>query len=441
MPQISDVTAVAIVTLAALACGLLFARLRQPAIIGYIAAGVVLGPAGLKLINNRDAVSTLAEFGVLMLLFLIGMQLDLRRFVSGWRTAIGTAVIQIAGSVGVALLLAPLLGWKIGPAVLLGFAVSVSSTAVGIKLIESSEGVSSRVGRTAIGVLIAQDMAVVPMMLVLGALAKSGLAVQDLIKIGLSVLFLVALFWLLLRRPVRLPFAGTITGHHDLSPLTGLAWCFGAATAAELAGLSAAYGAFLAGVVIGNSSERQSMLASSQPIESVLMVVFFLSVGLLLDPAFIWANLGTVFLLLAMVTLFKTALNILALRLLGEAWPHAFLTGVILAQIGEFSFLLANLGKTQKLIGANDARLVVAVTVLSLMLSPLWLMAARRIRHLAADGAVSPVQILAAFGLFRLADPFRRQPMEPVGIPAETAFSAADSAAHHPSPPLAKMEP
>ena len=440
MPQISDVTAVAIVALAALACGLLFARLRQPAIIGYIAAGVVLGPAGLKLISNREVVSTLAEFGVLMLLFLIGMQLDLRRFVSGWRTAIGTAVIQIAGSVGVALLLAPLLGWKIGLAVLLGFAVSVSSTAVGIKLIEGSEGVSSHVGRTAIGVLIAQDMAVVPMMLVLGALAKSGLAVQDFTKIGLSVLFLVALFWLLLRRPVRLPFAGTIAGHHDLSPLTGLAWCFGAATAAELAGLSAAYGAFLAGVVIGNSSERQSMLAGSQPIESVLMVAFFLSVGLLLDPAFIWANLGTVFLLLAMVTLFKTALNILALRLLGEAWPHAFLTGVILAQIGEFSFLLANLGKTQKLIGANDARLVVAVTVLSLMLSPLWLMAARRIRLLAADGAVSPMQILAAFGLFRLADPFRRQPVEPDRTQAETAFAPADPAAPHPPSPLAKME-
>lgn len=401
MPPISDVTSVAVVALAALGLGLLFTRLRQPAIIGYIMAGAVLGPAGAKLIANRDAVDTLAEFGVLMLLFVIGMKLDLRRFVVGWKVAIGATLLQIVGSLGMALGLAPLLGWSPGLAVLLGFIISVSSTAVVIKLIEESEGVSSRNGRITIGILIAQDMAVVPMMLVLQGMSRKGLDPMALGKVGLSVVVVVVLFWLLIRKPVRLPFADIVAKHDDLYPLTGLAWCFGAATLADLLGLSPAYGAFLAGVVIGNSSQRQAMLASAKPIESVLMMVFFLSVGLMLDPTFIWNNLGTVALMLLMVTIFKTVLNIGALKLLGQAWPNAFLIGVTLAQIGEFAFVLADVGKTYHLVRGQEARLVAAVAVLSLMLSPLWLLTARRLHGLAEGGAASLRQILEALGYER----------------------------------------
>jgi len=412
MPEITDVTAAAIVALAALVCGVVFARLRQPAICGYIMAGALLGPAGLGLISNRDAVDSLAEFGVLMLLFLVGMQLDLRRFVAGWKVALGTTLLQIAGSVGVALVLAPLLKWNFGLAVLLGFVVSISSTAVVIKILESSDEISSTAGRTTIGILIAQDMAVVPMMLVLSALSRKGFSPVDLGKVGASILVLVALFWFLLRRPITLPFGRLIADHQDLSPLTGLAWCFGAATLADLIGLSPAYGAFLAGVIIGNSSERHAMLHSTQPIQSVLMMVFFVSVGMLLDLHFIWNNLGTVLLLLLMVTVFKTILNVGALKLLGEAWPRAFLIGITLAQIGEFSFLMAEIGKANRLIGRQEARLVVAVTVLSLMMSPLWLMAARRLHAMAGAGVTAPRDLLRAFyihGLPRLGLTRRRQ--------------------------------
>ncbi|HVI50986.1 MAG TPA: cation:proton antiporter [Candidatus Sulfotelmatobacter sp.] len=397
MPDLSDVTAVAVIALAALLCGVLFSRLKQPAIIGYIVAGALLGPAGVGLANNRDAVDVLAEFGVLMLLFLVGMQLDLRRFVAGWRVALLTTAMQIVGCVGVALALSPLLGWNPGLSILLGFIVSVSSTAVVIKILESSDEIATPAGRMAIGILIAQDMAVVPMMMVLSALSRKGFNLLDLAKVGGSILFLVLLFFILLRYRVRLPFASTVAKHQDLSPLTGLAWCFGAATLASLLGLSPAYGAFLAGVVIGNSTQRASMLQSSQPIQSILMMVFFVSVGLLLDPRFIWQNLGTVLSLLLMVTVFKTLLNIGALKLLGESWPRCVMVGVSLAQIGEFSFVLAGIGKDNRLLGAQEARLVVTVTVLSLMLSPFWLMAARRLHKLGGNGAATSGDILRVF--------------------------------------------
>jgi CPA2 family monovalent cation:H+ antiporter-2 len=397
MPDITDVTAAAIVALAALICGGVFAKLRQPAIIGYIVAGALLGPAALGLVSNRDAVDSLADFGVLMLLFLVGMQLDLRRFVSGWKVAVAATAIQILGAVGVALGVAPLLHLSVGFAVVLGFIVSVSSTAVVIKLLESSDELTSPAGRTTIGILIAQDMAVVPMMLVLSALQRKGFNLVDLGKVGGSIVFLVLMFWFLLRRPIRLPFGKILSEHQDLSPLTGLAWCFGAATAAGLLGLSPAYGAFLAGVVIGNSSEREAMLRSTQPIQSVLMMAFFVSVGLMLDVRFIWHNLATVVLLLLMVTVFKTVLNVTALKALGQSWPQAFLIGVTLAQIGEFSFLLAQIGKDNHLMGVQEARLVVAVTVLSLMMSPFWLTAARRLHRLTASGGSTPRQLMRAF--------------------------------------------
>lgn len=378
-----ELTAAALVALAALLCGVVMTRFRQPAIVGYILAGVVLGPSGLRLVSNVDAIGTLAEFGVLMLLFVVGIELDIRRFVQGWRVALFTTIIQIAGSVGTALLLRQFLGWSFGLAMVLGFAVAVSSTAVVIKMLESSGDLDKPVGRTVIGILIAQDMAVVPMMLFLGGLERKGIVPLDAIKVVFSVVFLVVLFWLLLKQKLRLHFTERLAKSPELGPLAALAWCFGAATLSGLMDLSPAYGAFLAGVVIGNSPQRETVLKHAAPVQAVLLMVFFLSIGLLLDFKFIWKNLGQVLTLLLMVTLFKTMLNVSALRLLGQDWRQAAFAGVALAQIGEFSFLLAEVGKAGRLITGSETKLVVAVTVLSLVLSPFWLFTMRRIHRVA----------------------------------------------------------
>lgn len=379
----TQLTAAALVALAALLCGVIMTRFRQPAIVGYILAGVVLGPSGLALVSNRDAISTLAEFGVLMLLFVVGIELDIRRFVQGWRVALFTTVIQIAGSVGTALLLRQMAGWSLGLSMVLGFAVAVSSTAVVIKMLESAGELDKPVGRSIIGILIAQDMAVVPMMLFLGSLERKGIMPIDIIKVVFSVVFLVVLFWLLLKQKLRLPITDRLARSPELGPLAALAWCFGAATLSGLMDLSPAYGAFLAGVMIGNSPQRETVLRHAAPVQAVLLMVFFLSIGLLLDFKFIWRNLGHVTTLLLMVTLFKTTLNVAALRLLGQDWRAAAFAGVALAQIGEFSFLLAEVGKASHLITASETKLVVAVTVLSLVLSPFWLFTMRRLRQVA----------------------------------------------------------
>jgi CPA2 family monovalent cation:H+ antiporter-2 len=384
-----ELTAAAIVAMAAMLCGGLMTRFRQPAIVGYILAGVVLGPSGLALVTNRDAISTLAEFGVLMLLFVVGMRLDLRRFMAVWKTALFVTALQIAGSVGAALALRHLMGWSLGMAVVLGCAVAISSTAVVIKVLESSDELDTPVGRTTVAILIAQDMAVVPMILILEAMETRTIEAMDAARVVLSMAILAILFALLSRRRLHLPLTARVIHDVDLSTLAALTWCFGAAALSGMLDLSPAYGAFIGGVILGNTAESEILLKRAQPVKSVLLMVFFLSIGLLLDFAFIWKNLGTVLLLLLLVTVFKTALNIIALRLLRQDWPSAFLAGVALAQIGEFSFLLAETGKAGKLITTQETKLVVAVTVLSLVLSPFWLFTMRRMHRVAATKVYS----------------------------------------------------
>jgi CPA2 family monovalent cation:H+ antiporter-2 len=220
------------------------------------------------------------------------------------------------------------------------------------------------------------------------------------IKVVLSVGFLALLvFYLLRRERLRLPFAQVVGRNQDLIPLAGLAFCFGAAAISGLLGLSAAYGAFLAGLVIGNSTSRRIMIHHTGPIQAVLLMVFFLSIGLLLDFAYIWNNLGTVILIVLFVAVLKTALNVVFIRVMGQPWPRAFLSGALLAQLGEFSFVLAALGLSAGAIDDASHRLIVAVTVLSLLASPFWLATARRLHGVALLGITSGRETLRlAFG-------------------------------------------
>lgn len=386
----SDLTALAVVVLAALACGMIMTRLRQPAVVGYILAGVILGPSVLGGIEDRENISFLAELGVLMLLFFIGMELNLRDFRAVWRVAVATMLLQVAGSVLVMLGLGYALGWPVGVALLFGFVMALSSTAVVVKMLETVNILRTPVGQLTLGVLIAQDLAVIPMVLVVGALGEGELGVAAAAKVVLSVGFLVVMIRYLSRgRKVELPFAHVLRGNVDLTPLAGLVYCFGAAALAGLLGLTPAFGAFLAGLFIGNSTSRRAMMRGTRPIQAVLLMLFFLSIGLLFDLAFIWENLGTVLLLLLFVTVIKTALNMAVLHALREPWPHAFISGLMLAQIGEFSFVLGIAGMAAGVIGDAENSLIIAVAVLSLLFSPLWQLLVRRLLRIALASITS----------------------------------------------------
>ncbi|MFQ6018494.1 MAG: cation:proton antiporter [Kiloniellaceae bacterium] len=397
----SSLTGLAIVALAALGCGIAMRRFRQPPVMGYILAGAILGPAGFGLVESRAFIQLLAELGVLMLLFLIGMELSLRAVREVWKLALAVTALQIVVGLIAMSGLGYLLDWPLPMTVLLGFVVAISSTAVAIKMLDEIGELRSRTGQITVGILVAQDLAVVPMMLILSSFRGGGeIGFDAVVKVALSVGFLALLvFYLLRRQRLRLPFAKAVGNSHDLMPLAGLAFCFGAAALSGLLGVSAAYGAFLAGLVIGNSTSRRVMIHHTAPIQSVLLMAFFLSIGLLVDFKYIWHNLGAVLLTVAFVAVLKTALNIGFIRLLGEDWPRAFLSGALLAQLGEFSFVLAALGLSGGVISDEAHRLIVAVTVLSLLGSPFWLETARRLHRIARLDITSGRETLRlAFG-------------------------------------------
>lgn len=380
-------TSIALVTTAAVLGGLILTRLRQPAIVGYILAGVVLGPTGFSLVSNTESVQILAELGVIMLLFLIGMELSLRAFKSVYKVALLTAFFQIIISLGFFWFLGRELGWQDGRILTFGFAVALSSTAVSIKILEETDDLRNAVGRVTVSVLIAQDLAVIPMLLIIGALGGGGENVSTLIIIKLlaSCGFLAILTWFLSRRErIVLPFSNWIASKPEIIPLAALACCFTLAAISGLLGLSTAFGAFVAGLIIGNSNARASMHQATEPVQTVLLMVFFLSIGLLIDIDFIRENITTVLTVLGVVTVLKTVVNIGILHLLGEPWNRAFQSGVTMAQVGEFSFVIVAAGLTAGIISLDGYRTMIAVIALSLLISPMWLAIARKLHDMTA---------------------------------------------------------
>ena len=381
-----DLTAIAVVAGAATLCGTLLRRLGQPAIVGYILAGVLLGPSGLELIEDRGQVALLAELGVLMLLYFVGMELSLRNFRRSWRIAVFTTLLQVLVSVVLMLALTRFFGWPAAHAVLFGFVLALSSTVVAIRMLDEVGELRTRVGRITVGVLVAQDLAVAPMLLVIDGLSGGTFEPALIFKIVLSIgLLTAATLFLSRRRHVNLPMVSVVVGSVDLTPVAALTWCFGFAAVAGVIGLSPAFGAFFAGLLIGNSAQRHAVGETARPIQSVLLMMFFLSIGLLIDLRYLWENIGLVLLLWLFIAVFKTALNTGVLRFMGEPLQRAFLSSLILAQIGEFSFVLGAAAIDRQVIDSDIHRLIVAVTVVSLMTGPLWLNSARRLVHRAAQ--------------------------------------------------------
>jgi CPA2 family monovalent cation:H+ antiporter-2 len=378
-----DLIGIAITATVALICGMGLDRLRQPAVVGYILAGVALGPTGFALVEGQEGVLLLAELGVLMLLFLVGMQLSLIAFKAVWKMSVIVAFGQTALGVGIMLLLGTLFAWDTSLSVVLGFVVALSSTAVVIKLLEQLNILRQPVGQVTIGILIAQDLAVVPMLLTIETMGEGQIDALQILKIIAAMVFLVLFIWALSRRKrIILPFSKEMQAHPDLVPLAGLVYCFGAATLTGLIGLSPVLGAFLAGLFIGNSTARPVMVRETRPVQAVLMMVFFLSIGLLIDLGFIWGNFWTVLLMLFLICVIKTAINVGLIKLSGEPWPHALIAGVMLAQIGEFSLVISRSASANGLLEANHVQLIFAVTALSLLVTPLWLSMGRRLMRI-----------------------------------------------------------
>jgi monovalent cation:H+ antiporter-2, CPA2 family len=204
-----------------------------------------------------------------------------------------------------------------------------------------------------------------------------------LFELFAAITVLAGLIWVLSRRHrMRLPFRPLLLRYPDLAPLAALTICVLGAALSSALELSPFLGAFLAGLYVGNTTERSLMVRATTPIRSLLLMAFFLSIGMLIDPTFVLRHFGTVLALVGVVFLLNSVINVLALRAVGEQWRTAFIAGFALAQIGEFAFILSAVGQSSGLITEQASRLIVAVIACSLVISPFWLELARRLHTL-----------------------------------------------------------
>ncbi|MDR1234084.1 MAG: cation:proton antiporter [Holosporales bacterium] len=381
-----------VIILVAAVSGMLLARLNQPVMIGYILAGIMFGPSGLSFISSRDQIQFYSELGILLLLFVIGMELNVRSFLKMWKIPTLFTIIQVFANVILSILFAVVFDLPLYTSLLAAFIISLSSTAAIVKVLEHLGELKTDIGSITIGILVAQDIVIVPMMLIMRE-CKSAINVTIIFDLIVAIGLVVLLIKYLGRKEKIIIPSLQFLSHAELTPVVTLGLCFAAASIVVLFGLSEAYGAFLAGLFIGNTQERQNVLNSVKPIQNVLLMAFFLSVGLMFDLNFLADNWIVVLLTLLGVTAWKVFSNSILLRVFSIELAKSVSIGIILAQLGEFSLLLANVAIQSQIIDTFGQKLIICVTALSLSLSPLFILFSTKTKNLSflGDNSISSV--------------------------------------------------
>ncbi|MCX7897031.1 MAG: monovalent cation:proton antiporter-2 (CPA2) family protein [Rhodocyclaceae bacterium] len=358
---------------AAVAAVALFRAFNLPPILGYLCAGALIGPHALGVVPEVASAQGLAEFGVVFLMFTIGLEFSLPRLYAMKRHVFGLGSAQVALTMVGVTLLASLWGVSLQASVILGGALAMSSTAILSKLLTDRHELDAPHGRETIGVLLFQDLAVVPLIVLVPALAKPLSALPA--ALGLAMLkaaFLLVLVLALGQKLMRAWLSLVAKRKSsELFLLNVLLVTLAFSAVSEAAGLSAALGAFVAGMLIAETEYRYQVEDDIKPFRDVLLGFFFLSVGMTLDFAVIAHDALPVVVVLLLLLLGKFALTALVSRLLGASAPTALRSGLWLAGAGEFGFVLISQGVAYDLIDPARVQPILAAMVLSMMLTPL----------------------------------------------------------------------
>lgn len=377
--------------------GGLCARVRQSPILGYLLAGTLLGPNAFDLLSSHSAVTDIAELGVALLLFTIGLEFSWRRLKAVGRVGGLGGTLQVLGTGAVVTGICLTVGLSLRSALAVGAIVPLSSTAAVMRLLASRAEVDATHGRNALGVLLLQDIAVVPLVLFVTMLAGEGSALDvtwSLIRsLGLAVL-LFAGFHVVLNRVVPVILATGLAGRNrDIPILLAIITAAGAAWVSHALGFSPVLGSFLAGILLGESRFATQIRADVVPLQTLFMTLFFSSIGMLGNPAWVMDNLLLVLVVAGAVVIGKAVVTTGAVFLTGSALGPAVATGLVLAQLGEFSLVLSGVAMESGVLQGAQFELIVAALTITLFLTPYLAELAPRIAVLAARfGPATPAQ-------------------------------------------------
>jgi len=390
---------VVIVLLTAVLVVPLFQRAKLSAVLGYLAAGAIIGPYGLGVVGSGPEVSALAEFGVVFLLFTIGLELSIERLRAMRHHIFGLGTAQVVIS-GVAIGGIGFFGFGLPgeAAVVIGAALALSSTAVVLQLLAEHGDMLARVGRISFSILLLQDIAVAPILALVPLLGMDGgdLATalgMALLRAALAVAAIALIGRLLLRPVFRL---AARTHNREVFAALALLVALGTGWTTHHFGLSMALGAFLAGLMLAGTEYRHQVEADIEPFRGILLGFFFMTVGMLVDPALILEQAGLIVLLVIGLLALKAAVVIALCRLFGVGAPAALRIGLLLAEGGEFAFVIVGLAMTEGVVAQPTGQLVVVVVILSMIATPFLAGLGRRLQHRLERGALAAPESLSA---------------------------------------------
>jgi monovalent cation:H+ antiporter-2, CPA2 family len=361
-----------VVLVAAIAGGMLARRVRLPVILGYLAGGVAVGPFGLGWVHDTDTIDSLANIGVILLLFAIGLEFSLKELLKLGKVAVLGGIAQIVLTAAVGFILGGFIGLGTVGSVFFGFIIALSSTMVVLKLLMDRGEIDTIHGRVMLGILLVQDLSVVPMMVIMPAVG--GQADALLLSLGIAVIkavgfiagMLVLGYWVLPWLLKRV--AGQ--RYRELFFLTVVVVCVAAAFGTVELGLTAAFGAFTAGLLLSQSGFARQAFADILPLRDTFAAFFFVSLGLLANRDYVFSNIGTILFVVAVVIAVKFIICSAITRVFGYGHKTVLMVGTGLINIGEFSFIIAAMGFKGNIFSSDLYNLIVASAIITMLLTP-----------------------------------------------------------------------
>ena len=376
-PLLQDIVVLLVFSVAVV---LLLQRLRLPSVLGFLLTGIIIGPFGFSFIENPEQIEILSEIGVILLMFVIGMELSIKQLASMKKTVFLGGFMQVGLSIVVTAIIFYVFGFPWKEAVFIGFLFSLSSTAIVLKILYDRNELTAPQGRMALGILIFQDLIVVPMMLVTPIMAGNSANVfnEVLFLILKSALVLVLTYIGAKYIVPRVMYLIAKTKSKELFLLATITLCFTVALLTASAGLSLAFGAFLAGLIISESDFSHQATSTILPFRELFISFFFISIGMLLDLDFFLKNTGVIVLMVLIIFILKGGLVSLTALALNYPLRTVLLTGMALFQVGEFAFILSRIGIENGLLSPQMNQYFLSVSVFTMLLTPFVFMLSGR---------------------------------------------------------------
>jgi CPA2 family monovalent cation:H+ antiporter-2 len=370
--ELSILTDIVIIFALSTLVNLIFTRLKIPTVIGYLLTGIIAGPHLLSLISGKNDIEILAEIGVILLLFTIGMEFSLKHLLKIRRIVFLGGLLQVSITAGIFYVASifSVLPWQ--TAIFIGFLAALSSSALVLKLLQERSELSSNYGRTILGILIFQDILLVPLLLFANLLGENEIDItRELLFLALKAIFIIGFVyagnkWLI----PKLLHLIALTKNQELFMMSIFLICLAIALLTSYLGMSLAFGAFLAGLMISESPYSHNAFSNLIPFKDTFTSFFFVSIGMLLDITFVVNNYQLVLFSVALVIIIKTIIAGGTGFILGHTFRGTILVGLALSQVGEFSFILAKIGLNNSIINNYYYQLFLAVAVITMALTP-----------------------------------------------------------------------